>query len=219
MDDNDTTQEQWKTIVDLQHTLSEDQQEAFSLATTKIEEIRQKRRELDRLLDPDGVDDDPDTKEHCVTLCNVVTERQKRNYAWESVTCNIDMCSSFPVVGVGKTCTVKLIDSCCEVHQGTVIPGLKYDQIKATFMITIPTKVQTPSGVIEIPCIEQVTVPFYGTFLTCEIKDCHVVNGYGHCYDIHVVDERTVAADILFVVVVKACIMTERVRVKLCPVE
>ncbi len=168
----------------------------------------------------------------CVTLCNPIIKDTVIKETTIPVKCCINV-PGYEVISVSNDISVKIISSCCEVHEDFVCPqygpiaGVKTANAKIFAELQIPVTIQangcTPITV-SFTCTEAVVFPIDHVFISTEIKNCEVVDVIdvvGSDFIVTPVDSGEprccVEGNAPITAKISACVMISSMKVAKCP--
>lgn len=120
----------------------------------------------------------------CVTLCNPIIKETTTKSTTIPVTCCINI-PGYEVVDVSNDISVRIIESCCEIHEDFIcpefglIPGVKTADAKIFAELQIPVTIRAngcPPITLPFTCHECVVFPINNLFVSSEIKNCDITD-------------------------------------------
>jgi hypothetical protein len=120
----------------------------------------------------------------CVTLCNPIIKEITTKRTTIPVTCCINI-PGYEVIDVSNDISVRVIDTCCEIHENFIcpdfglIPGVKTADAKIFAELQIPVTIHAkgcPPITLRYTCYECVVFPLNNLFVSCEIKNCEITD-------------------------------------------
>lgn len=168
----------------------------------------------------------------CVKLCNVITEEKETRRVTIPVKCCINI-PGYEVISVSNDIKANIITTCCEIHEDFICPkvgpiaGVKTADVKIVAELRIPVTIQAngcPPITLPYTCKECVVFPIKDVFVSSEIKNCEVIDvldlvgcDFKIAHGDPCLPNCCVKGTASITAKVKACVMTNSIKVIKCP--